>query len=74
VLPALKVGGLYAARVLGTVASGRVSIELGGETLTARAEAPVRAGQRVVVEVESLVPTVVLKIAPERQEVPLARK
>jgi hypothetical protein len=74
VLPALKVGGFYAARVIGTVGAGRVSIELGGETLSARTEVPVHPGQRVLVEVESLVPVVILRIAPERKEVPQGRQ
>ena len=73
-LPALKVGGCYAARVLGAVTDGRVAIELGGETLSARTEVPVRSGQRVLVEVESLVPVVVLRIAADRQEVPPGRQ
>jgi hypothetical protein len=73
-LPALKVGGLYVARVLGQAGDGRVLIELGGVTMPARAEAPVKAGQTVTVEVDSLNPVVVLRIVPDRQEVPVEGK
>ena len=73
-LPALKVGGLYVARVLGQASDGRVVIELGGVTMPARAEAPVKAGQAVTVEVDSLNPVVVLRIVPDRQEVPVEGK
>lgn len=73
-LPALKVGGVYAARVISDAESGRVAIELGGVVMLARAQAPVRAGQSVTVEVDSLNPVVVLRILPQRQEVPSDRQ
>lgn len=69
-LPALKVGGVYPARVRGEQAGGRIAIELGGEVMMARAEVPVRPGQRVMVEVDSLNPVVVLRIVSGRQEMP----
>ena len=37
-LPALKVGGLYPARVVGRLAGGRVNLELGGRAIPAQDE------------------------------------
>ena len=67
-LPALKVGGRYRAVVERIVSSRRIVIRLGGERLSARIEAPVREGETVIVEVERLLPEVVLRL--RRQEMP----
>ncbi|MDQ7007272.1 MAG: hypothetical protein Q9Q40_08570 [Acidobacteriota bacterium] len=67
-LPALKVGGRYRAVVERIVSSRRILLRLGGERISARVAAPVREGEVVTVEVEHLVPEVVLRI--RRKEVP----
>jgi hypothetical protein len=64
VLPALKVGGVYTARVLALGGDGRMRIALGGEVLEARCAASVAAGATVDVEVDRLWPEVVLRIRP----------
>mgnify|MGYP006311731043 CR=1 FL=1 len=70
-LPALKVGGLYQASVVGRADDGRILIALGGEIMRARSRTDVPRGTRVTVEVETLVPVVVLRIVQNsRQEVP----
>lgn len=70
-LPALKVGGLYRASVVGQADDGRILIALGGEIMKARSRTTVPPGTRVTVEVERLVPVVVLRIVQNsRQELP----
>ena len=61
-LPALKVGGVYPARVARIEGAGRVRIVLEGTPLVARAERPLRQGEEVLVEVERIVPTLVLRV------------
>jgi hypothetical protein len=61
-LPALRVGRRYAARVVELWADGRVRLALSDHQLVARAEAPVRLGETVEVEVIRLVPEVVLRV------------
>lgn len=67
-LPALKVGGRYRASVERIVSSERIHIRLQGERLSARVTAPVREGEQVWVEVERLVPEVVLRLCRPRPE------
>ncbi len=61
-LPALKVGGIYPARVARIEGDGRVRIVLAGTPLVARAERRLSRGQEVLVEVERIVPTLVLRV------------
>ncbi|GEM_PF-4524738 len=61
-LPALRVGGVYRARVESLLVGGRVRIDLKGETLCARCEAAVREGEIIDIEVLRIRPEVVLKI------------
>ncbi|RMG47384.1 MAG: hypothetical protein D6718_03655 [Acidobacteria bacterium] len=69
-LPALRVGGLYRARALRLLPDGRVRLQLGGGTVTARALRPVRAGQALVVEVVRLCPEVVLRVRAAGKDLP----
>ncbi len=62
-LPALRVGGLYEARVARLMPGGRVRIVLSGETLAARAETSMREGDELTVEVVRLHPELVLRVA-----------
>ncbi|MBP7146477.1 MAG: hypothetical protein KBD01_02955 [Acidobacteria bacterium] len=61
-LPALAIGEVYAARVTALMSDGRALLELGGLLVPARANAALRAGEDVWVEVLRLVPEVVLKL------------
>jgi len=61
-LPALRVGGVYPARVARIEGDGRVRIVLEGTPLVARAERQLRRGEEVLVEVERIVPTLVLRV------------
>ncbi|UCF66046.1 MAG: hypothetical protein JSV80_09560 [Acidobacteriota bacterium] len=61
-LPALRVGGVHAARVMTLMADGRIRLLLGDALITARAEAQVREGESLTVEVLRLRPEVMLRV------------
>ncbi|HNX19549.1 MAG TPA: hypothetical protein PKG80_04690 [Acidobacteriota bacterium] len=61
-LPALKVGGVYRARVEALMADGRVRLSLDGMRVDARCEAGLAEGTLVEVEVDRLWPDVVLRV------------
>lgn len=67
-LPALRIGGVYTARVRGRGPDGRVRLELGGMTVAARCALPLCSGDIVEVEVDRIRPEVVLRVT--RQSVP----
>ncbi len=75
-LPALKVGGTYPARVVALLPDRRVRLALTDGSVDARCEAPLTRGETVTVEVDRLFPEVVLRVrrpagaAGGRQEVP----
>ncbi len=70
-LPALRVGGHYRARVERIHADGRVTLVIKDVAVDARAHAPLREGAQIEVEVETLLPEPVLRvIGSGRQELP----
>ena len=70
-LPALKVGGRYRARVERIHADGRVTLVIKDVALDARAHAPLREGAQIDVEVETLLPEPVLRVLGNgRQDLP----
>jgi hypothetical protein len=61
-LPALKIGGVDAARVAAIHPGGRISLVLGGTTLLARCAAGIAEGETVEVEVDRITPELVLRV------------
>jgi len=68
-LPALRVGGVYPARVVGRLAGGRVNLQLEGRSIPARTATPVSMGEGLQVEVLAIVPELVLRVVGRERHV-----
>ena len=70
-LPALRVGGVYQARVQSIRADRRVLLAIEQSSLVARVQTAVREGELLLVEVDRLLPEVVLRVQRARKEMPV---